>query len=199
MSTMDQTFLNGLKNYSSSRNFTYREIETGTLLTAAEYGHLFVGVSSCLYHDCMLAGLNALENHPGYELHITKRDITNLKNEWLSDPNWDIEDTEGFESFRVELKSFSDEQIARWEQEFEQKQQERMEDEKALRRRQNEEARNIGVEGLHQMLLKQQEQIRDVQNILTALTKCDEPTTALKIMEFAIAGRRWPNESDGVL
>lgn len=34
---------------------------------------------------------------------ITRADIDELKKQWLYDPIWDIEETEGFEDFRDEL------------------------------------------------------------------------------------------------
>lgn len=111
MTTLEQTYLEGLKNYSSSNNLTFQNPVTGAQYTAAEYGHYFGGVEPYLYHDCMLAGLKLLEGNNDFKIHITARDIANLKKEWLSDPIWDIEDTEGFEEVRDELKAFAAEQL----------------------------------------------------------------------------------------
>lgn len=36
----------------------------------------------------------------------TAADLETLKAQWLQDPAWDIEDTEGFEAFRDELREF---------------------------------------------------------------------------------------------
>lgn len=36
----------------------------------------------------------------------TKEDVAALKSNWLSDPCWDIEDTEGFEDYKEELQDF---------------------------------------------------------------------------------------------
>lgn len=36
----------------------------------------------------------------------TKQDIENLKRQWLNDPCWDIEDTEGFEDYKKELLEY---------------------------------------------------------------------------------------------
>lgn len=36
----------------------------------------------------------------------TRRDIENLKRAWLTDPLWDLEDTEGFEAHAAELQEF---------------------------------------------------------------------------------------------
>lgn len=47
----------------------------------------------------------------------SRKDISKLKAEWLADPCWDIEDTEGFEADREELIAFSKEQYALWEAE----------------------------------------------------------------------------------
>lgn len=45
----------------------------------------------------------------------SRKEIEKLKKDWLCDPIWDIEDTEGFEDHREELKKFSDEQHKKWE------------------------------------------------------------------------------------
>ena len=35
-----------------------------------------------------------------------REDVEKLKAEWLRDPNWDIEETEGFDDYRDELRTF---------------------------------------------------------------------------------------------
>jgi hypothetical protein len=45
----------------------------------------------------------------------TQQEIDNLKTQWLADPNWDIEQTEGFEQHREELAAFGAEFKAKWE------------------------------------------------------------------------------------
>lgn len=44
----------------------------------------------------------------------TKEDIESLKKNWLSDPCWDIEDTEGSEAHREELEKFHEEKKLEW-------------------------------------------------------------------------------------
>lgn len=44
----------------------------------------------------------------------TKAEIDELKRSWLSDPIWDIEDTEGFEAQRGELAAFRMAREAEW-------------------------------------------------------------------------------------
>ncbi len=39
----------------------------------------------------------------------TPEQIEDLKRQWKNDPCWDIEETEGFEAYKEELKKFSDE------------------------------------------------------------------------------------------
>ena len=39
-------------------------------------------------------------------------EVENLKTDWLKDPCWDVENTEGFEDYADELKEFSDKVIA---------------------------------------------------------------------------------------
>ncbi|WP_368507830.1 hypothetical protein [Bradyrhizobium lupini] len=38
----------------------------------------------------------------------TRDEIEHLKRNWLDDPHWDVEHTEGFEDHRDELKAFHD-------------------------------------------------------------------------------------------
>ena len=45
---------------------------------------------------------------------VTRQDIENLKEGWLKDPCWDIEETEGFKAHREELAAFHEEQRAIW-------------------------------------------------------------------------------------
>ena len=44
----------------------------------------------------------------------TREDVENLKENWLRDPCWDIEDTEGFEGYYDELLAFRLEKEAEW-------------------------------------------------------------------------------------
>lgn len=45
---------------------------------------------------------------------MTREDVQKLKRDWTRDSCWDIEETEGFEEYRVELLDFRIEQEARW-------------------------------------------------------------------------------------
>lgn len=45
----------------------------------------------------------------------TPEEIADLKKSWKSDPCWDIEDTEGFEAHRDELRLYHEEQVREWE------------------------------------------------------------------------------------
>lgn len=44
----------------------------------------------------------------------TREEVEYLKNEWLKDACWDIEDTDGFEEYAVELARFAEEHRAIW-------------------------------------------------------------------------------------
>lgn len=44
----------------------------------------------------------------------TKEEIELIKLDWLSDPIWDLEDTEGFESHKEELLAFSISSKKKW-------------------------------------------------------------------------------------
>lgn len=52
----------------------------------------------------------------------TREEIEALKRDWKNDPDWDIEDTAGFEAYRDELKAFSDKCEAEWEKADEERQ-----------------------------------------------------------------------------
>ena len=73
----------------------------------------------------------------------TREEVEKLKREWVSDPIWDIEDTEGFEEYREELLEFALKQQEIWEEEAEQK-----------RIEEAEYARSLGVEGLYKLVKK---------------------------------------------
>lgn len=90
----------------------------------------------------------------------TRKEVEKLKNDWLEDPIWDIETTEGFEEYHEELKKFANNEEKKWK-------------DAQLKEayKQIIEARNLGVEGLHRLLLKQQEDIEKMQNAISAL--CD--------------------------
>lgn len=45
----------------------------------------------------------------------TKEELQKLKQNWLNDPIWDIEDTEGFEDHYEELKAYRKEREAVWD------------------------------------------------------------------------------------
>ena len=45
----------------------------------------------------------------------TREEIEKLKQSWLNDPCWDIEDTEGFEEHRDELLAYHEEAKKQWE------------------------------------------------------------------------------------
>lgn len=51
----------------------------------------------------------------GVETMKTQNEIEELKRNWKSDPCWDIEETEGFEEHKEELKQFRLDQEKEWE------------------------------------------------------------------------------------
>lgn len=55
----------------------------------------------------------------------TREQVESLKELWLNDPNWDIEDTEGFEAYRAELMEFQKEQARKWQAEKNQREEAR--------------------------------------------------------------------------
>jgi polyhydroxyalkanoate synthesis regulator phasin len=57
---------------------------------------------------------------------ITREDVETLKADWVADPIWDLDGTEGFESYHDELKAFSDAKKAEWEAQREQEEQQRI-------------------------------------------------------------------------
>lgn len=54
----------------------------------------------------------------------TREEVENLKSNWHNDPCWDIENTEGFEEYKDELKAYSEESIKQWDKQKEEHQKE---------------------------------------------------------------------------
>ena len=46
---------------------------------------------------------------------VTRDDVEKLKANWEGDPIWDLEDTEGYQAYRDELKAFSEAKHAEWQ------------------------------------------------------------------------------------
>ncbi len=57
------------------------------------------------------------------ETKKTREDFEKLKADWLKDPNWNIENTEGFEEFTVELTGFREHHEEEWKIASEQRRQ----------------------------------------------------------------------------
>jgi hypothetical protein len=51
----------------------------------------------------------------------TQEELQNLKEDWLKDPCWDIENSEGFEDHKNELLAFREQAQADWEERAQQK------------------------------------------------------------------------------
>lgn len=56
----------------------------------------------------------------------TRDEIEKLKESWLKDPCWDIEDTEGFEEHREELLAYHDQMRVQWKSSAEKRRAERI-------------------------------------------------------------------------
>lgn len=56
----------------------------------------------------------------------TVEEIEALKRNWIADPLWDIENTEGFEEYAAELLAFSEEKKAEWIKSHERKMKQRL-------------------------------------------------------------------------
>src|SRR5688572_25136475 len=71
------------------------------------------------------SGIKYLDNVPihyvkkGNEPMATEREIQDLKHNWIQDPCWDIELTEGFEDHREELFRYRKEMEKQWEKNYE--------------------------------------------------------------------------------
>ena len=57
---------------------------------------------------------NDITNNSNNLSSYTYENVEKLKQQWLEDPCWDIEDSEGFEAYRDELLEFRLEQEKRW-------------------------------------------------------------------------------------
>lgn len=71
----------------------------------------------------------------------SEKEVESLKQNWLEDPCWDIEDTEGFEEYSKELLKFRLKQEKTWEEKIKQEELELY-----------EEAEKIGFKELYVML-----------------------------------------------
>jgi hypothetical protein len=56
-----------------------------------------------------------LQKKAGPIMKKTRQDVDQLKETWLGDPCWDIENTEGFEAYRDELIAYRNECEAVWD------------------------------------------------------------------------------------
>lgn len=59
---------------------------------------------------------------------VTREDVEKLKTDWVGDPIWDIELTEGFEAYSAELSAFADAQRAKWDAELDERERKHMEE-----------------------------------------------------------------------
>lgn len=73
-------------------------------------------------------------------------EIQNLKRQWINDPCWDIENTEGFEEHKEELLKYRLQCGSEWEKE-------RLEKEKLI----DEEVKKVGIKGIYRMIKKHNE------------------------------------------
>lgn len=101
----------------------------------------------------------------------SRAEVEKLKREWVSDPIWDLEDTEGFEEYREELLEFALEQTKIWEEEAEQKKQEEI-----------EHAKSLGVEGLYKMIKHLQVKCNKYEEAILLLAE-DKKHEAYKVLQ----------------
>lgn len=52
----------------------------------------------------------------------TRDEIEDLKREWAENPDWEIEDTEGFDDYREELAAFAVKMKTQWDAEYDARQ-----------------------------------------------------------------------------
>lgn len=92
----------------------------------------------------------------------TRKEVEGLKQGWLPDPCWDIEDTEGFENHTEELREFRKGMEAQW----------------AARAAKREaaidaEADQLGVQGLLRLVRELQEETTLQRQAILILTEGD--------------------------
>lgn len=85
----------------------------------------------------------------------TRNEIDSLKRDWVNDPCWDLEDTEGFEDCKEELKEFQDRMEQMWREEREEEE-----------RKAYEMAEKLGVIGLYKLIKNQEETILKHSRVL---------------------------------
>lgn len=90
----------------------------------------------------------------------TRQEVEALKSAWKAVPTWDLEDTEGFEAHKDELKKYQMEQEMIWEEER-----------RLQQENQEYEAERLGLAGLHRLVLGQTKVIERQQKAIEFL--CD--------------------------
>lgn len=88
----------------------------------------------------------------------TADEIERLKRDWKDDPCWDLENTEGYEAYREELRAFRLATEAAWERQ-------RQEREKAL----DAKADELGVRGLYRRLVQLEQIVERHRRAIQAL------------------------------
>jgi hypothetical protein len=58
--------------------------------------------------------MHVVAEWPGLRTVEQLEELEELKRQWLRDPIWDLESSEGFEAYRQQLKEFADTMRVRW-------------------------------------------------------------------------------------
>ena len=87
-----------------------------------------------------------------------RSEVEELKRQWLEDPCWDIEETEGFEEYKEELLRFRLYQEKAWNEEENREEIEKM-----------NKAKKLGLKGLYDIILRQEEEINTLKQNLDRL------------------------------
>lgn len=88
----------------------------------------------------------------------SRKDVEQLKLNWLNDPIWDLEETDGFEEFSEELLRFRLMMEKKWE---------KIAKERELQI--DEEAEKLGVKGIYRLLLEQKNKLNRHESAIESL------------------------------
>jgi len=93
----------------------------------------------------------------------SREEVEALKQDWLSEPCYNLNGIEGFEAYNKELEDFQ----AHWEQIWEEKENERQ---LAI----DKKANKLGIEGIYRLVLKNQELTKRIEKACYSI--CDGET-----------------------
>jgi hypothetical protein len=96
----------------------------------------------------------------------TPKQVENLKNQWLNDGCWEIEDTDGFEDWYDELLEFRLETVKKLEQEQKKK-------DLKIKKLMQQKLSELGIYGMFEILIEQKMEIENLKSCICMLIDGD--------------------------